>query len=110
MESKFFINDKETPWQELGGGVFRQMLGYNDQLMMVKVKFNEGAVGALHQHVHVQTTFCASGVFEFRVGEQTQLLEAGDAVYIPSCIFHGVVCLKEGVLIDTFNPARVDFL
>ena len=110
MESKFFINSKETLWKDLGEGVSRQILGFNDQLMMVKVGFAKGAVGAIHAHVHTQTTYCASGEFEFTIGEETRLLQEGDATYIPSGVLHGVVCLREGMLIDTFNPVRGDFL
>lgn len=110
MESKFFINSKETPWKDLGEGVSRQILGFNDQLMMVKVMFAKGATGTVHAHTHTQMTYCASGDFEFTIGEETRLLQEGDATYIPSGVRHGVVCLREGILIDTFNPLREDFL
>jgi len=110
MESKLFIINEETPKVELGGGVTRQILGYNEDLMMVKVSFLKGAIGAHHTHLHTQTSFCASGVFEFSIGEETKIIREGDATYIPSGMLHGVVCLQEGVLIDVFNPVREDFL
>jgi quercetin dioxygenase-like cupin family protein len=110
MESKIFILNAETPVTSLGDGVARQMLGYNDRLMMVKVIFAKGAVGALHSHHHAQTSYCASGSFVFTVGDTSQVLNPGDGVYIPSDTMHGVVCLEDGVLIDSFNPARLDFL
>ena len=40
--SKAFIFESETPWEELGGGVRRQILGYDGQLMAVKVVFDKG--------------------------------------------------------------------
>lgn len=110
MESEIFLLNDTTPVTDLGNGLSRQILGYNDQLMTVKVFFVKGAVGALHSHIHAQTTFCASGAFEFTVGDQTQVLTAGDGVYIPSDTIHGVVCLEDGLLVDSFNPARKDFL
>lgn len=110
MESNYFILNADTPVTDLGGGVSRQLLGYNDQLMMVKVCFEKGAVGYVHSHVHTQTTYCASGSFEFTLDGTSQLLHAGDGVYIPSGVLHGVVCLEEGMLVDTFHPARQDFL
>lgn len=110
MKSKLFTMGHETPVQDLGEGVSRQILGYNDQLMMVKVSFTRGAVGAMHSHPHVQTSYCASGIFEFRVGEEIRMIREGDGVFIPSGVLHGVVCLHEGALIDVFNPAREDFL
>ncbi|MEI6276879.1 MAG: cupin domain-containing protein [Prolixibacteraceae bacterium] len=110
MESPCFVLDNETPVSDLGGGVSRQILGYNKDMMMVKVIFEKGAIGAVHAHVHTQTTYCAEGVFEFRVGEMTQVVKKGDGLYMPSGMLHGVVCLEEGILIDTFNPVREDFL
>ena len=44
-----------------GKGVTRQVMGYDGQVMMVKVKFEKGAVGTLHTHYHTQTTYVASG-------------------------------------------------
>jgi len=29
---------------------------------------------------------------------------------VPPHVVHGVVCLEAGMLIDSFNPARADFL
>jgi quercetin dioxygenase-like cupin family protein len=110
MESACFVPNNETPVIDLGGGVSRQILGYNKDLMMVKVIFEKGAIGAVHGHVHTQTTYCAGGIFEFRVGEETRVVREGDGIYIPSGVLHGVVCLEAGVLIDTFNPVRKDFL
>ncbi|MEI6569594.1 MAG: cupin domain-containing protein [Verrucomicrobiota bacterium] len=110
MESKHFIFGIEAPVQDLGEGVSRQILGYNNDLMMVKVIFKEGAIGSIHAHVHSQTTYCPEGTFKFTIGEESRIVKAGDAVYIPSGVLHGVVCLQEGALIDTFNPVRQDFL
>jgi quercetin dioxygenase-like cupin family protein len=110
MESKHFLYSNETPIQDLGEGVSRQILGYNDQMMMVKIMFHTGAIVVFHAHVHSQTTYCPEGIFEFTIGEESRTIRAGDAVYIPSGVIHGVVCLQEGALIDTFNPIRLDFL
>lgn len=110
MESNRYILNNDTPVEDLGGGVSRQLLGYNNQLMMVKVSFLTGAVGALHTHMHSQTTYCASGVFKFTIEEENRTVCEGDATYIPPGVIHGVLCLEEGVLIDTFNPVRQDFL
>jgi len=110
MESKIYLYQNETLTEDLGGGVTRQILGYNEQLMMVKVSFQKGSIGTVHAHPHTQTTFCAAGAFEFTIGSEVRTIHAGDATYIAPGILHGVVCLEEGVLIDTFNPAREDFL
>jgi quercetin dioxygenase-like cupin family protein len=110
QQSGNFIFEAETPWDDAGGGVVRQILGYNDNIMMVKVKFKKGQEGAMHSHPHSQVTYVASGVFEFTVGGVTKIVKAGDALYKQPNIEHGCVCLEDGILIDCFNPMRDTFL
>ena len=106
---KYIITD-DMEWEDLGGGVSRKMLGYDNQIMMVYVKFREGAVGSPHQHFHTQATFCAAGKFEFTIDGVKQIIAAGDGVYIAPNLLHSAVCLEAGMLIDTFSPVREDFL
>lgn len=108
--SDIFLKAKEMEWEDLGGGVSRKFLGWDNQIMMVKVKFEKGAEGSPHQHFHTQATYCAKGKFEFTIGDEKQIVEYGDGVYIPPNVLHGAVCLEEGVLIDVFSPVREDFL
>ncbi|MCR5840685.1 MAG: cupin domain-containing protein [Bacteroidales bacterium] len=110
QQSGNFIFASETPWQDAGGGAERQILGYNDNIMMVKVSFKKGQVGAMHSHPHSQVTYVASGKFEFTVGDVTKIVEAGDALYKQPNIIHGCTCLEDGILIDCFNPMRETFL
>ena len=97
-------------WEELGGGVSRKFLGYDNQIMMVLVKFEEGALGSPHQHFHTQATYCVAGKFEFEIDGVKEIVKAGDGVYIEPNLLHSAVCLEEGILIDTFSPVREDFL
>ncbi|QDO92651.1 cupin domain-containing protein [Formosa sediminum] len=108
--SEKYIITKDMEWEQLGGGVSRKFLGYDNQIMMVSVKFEKGALGAPHQHFHTQATYVVSGKFEFEIDGVKQIVEAGDGVYIEPNLLHSAVCLEEGQLIDTFSPVREDFL
>ena len=108
--SEVFITEKGTEWEPAGEGVTRQIMGYDGQVMLVKVKFEKGAVGTPHTHYHTQTTYVASGKFEFTVGGKTQVVSAGDGIYIEPDVLHGCKCLEAGLLIDCFSPMRADFL
>ncbi len=97
-------------WQNPAPGIQRQIMAYDGQLMMVKVKFEEGAVGTPHTHYHSQATYVASGKFKLTIGDEEKILEAGDGYYVEPDLVHGCVCLEAGILIDTFSPMRQDFL
>lgn len=110
MARKKYLKDMEIKWEDLGGGVSRKFLGYDNQIMMVKVKFDKGAIGSPHQHFHTQATYCAKGKFEFTIGDEKSIVKEGDGVYIEPNLMHGALCLEEGILIDVFSPVREDFL
>ena len=86
------------------------MMEKKSNTMMVKVKFEQGAIGTLHQHPHTQSTYVASGCFEVTIGEEKKVLRAGDGYYVAPNLPHGCVCHEAGILIDTFTPMREDFL
>ncbi|MDC0403854.1 cupin domain-containing protein [Porticoccaceae bacterium] len=109
-ESAVFLSGAPLPVEDLGGGISRQMLGFNDNIMMVKVIFSTGSEGYLHHHVHSQVTYVESGEFEVTVGDETRTMVAGDSYYMAPNVEHGAVCKKAGVLLDVFSPLREDFL
>ena len=106
---EYWIND-ETPWEEVQEGLSRQIMGYDGKIMLVKAKFEKGAVGNLHKHYHSQVTYVESGEFKMKIGDEERILKGGDSFYIPPQVMHGCVCTSPGVLIDVFSPAREDFL
>ena len=108
--SEKYILTQDMEWEELGGGVSRKFLGYDNQIMMVYVKFEKGALGAPHQHFHTQATYCSKGKFEFTIDGEKQIVKEGDGVYIEPNLLHSAVCLEVGMLIDVFSPVREDFL
>ena len=109
-DSTPFYVDNETPWEDLGNGVSRKICGYDDNIMLVKVKFKAGAIGQLHEHYHSQVTYVDSGVFEASINGNKQILKAGDSFYARPHHIHGVLCIEAGILIDVFSPMREDFI
>lgn len=109
-ESKNFLRSSEIEEEVVGEGITRQILGFNEQIMMVRVKFEAGAEGYLHEHFHSQVTYVESGEFEVSIGGEVTTLSAGDGYYISPNVSHGALCTKAGVLVDVFSPLRADFL
>lgn len=109
-ESKVFFKTREVDWEPADIGITRQLVAYNDDLMLVSVSFEKGAIGTLHKHVHSQASYIVSGEFEITIAGESQLLKAGDGFYVPPNALHGAKCIEPGILIDSFNPYREDFL
>ena len=114
MESKIngktFFKEAEAEWESAGEGIQRQITGYNTQLMVVKVRFDKGAVGYVHDHFHTQGTVVASGKFKITIDGNSEILETGDGFFVPPNAKHGAECLEAGMLFDVFSPVREDLL
>jgi len=108
--SDSFLMHEEIEWQPAGDGIRRQIMGYDDKMMLVKVEFKEHSIGYEHAHYHSQCTYVASGVFEFIIEGEKKIIKKGDGVYIAPNLTHGTKCLEAGVLIDVFSPIREDFI
>jgi quercetin dioxygenase-like cupin family protein len=101
-------NDLQT--EEMSPGVTRQIIGYDSNIMVVKVSFIKGSIGYKHQHPHQQVSYILSGKFEVDIDGKIENLVAGDAFIAPSNAEHEVKCLEDGIIIDSFSPLREDFL
>lgn len=110
MQTDAFITGKDLPIEAVADGVTRQIMGFNNQIMMVKVYFENGGEGYVHSHFHSQVTYVESGEFDVTVGGETKTLGPGDCFFMEQNVEHGAVCKKAGVLIDVFSPLREDFL
>jgi quercetin dioxygenase-like cupin family protein len=110
-QSPAFLYESELPWQTPVQGLRRQIMGYNDDLMLVKIDFEAGCDGGgQHAHPHTQTSMVVSGVFEVTIDGKMQTLRAGDGFCVAPNLVHGAVCVEAGTLIDAFSPLREDFL
>jgi quercetin dioxygenase-like cupin family protein len=109
-KNKRFTLFQDIPYEDLGDGVKRKVLAYGDALMQVRVEFDEGAEGKIHSHPHTQLTYVLLGEFEFNIAGETHVVKEGDTLYKFPNVEHGCVCLKKGILLDTFSPMRDDFI
>ncbi|MCV0395148.1 MAG: cupin domain-containing protein [Rhizobiaceae bacterium] len=108
--SDLFVTPTEADWTPVETGVKRRLLTHDDEMMVVEVAFEKGAVGAAHSHPHRQASVVAEGVFEVTIEGRTERLEKGGSFIVPSNAVHGCRALEAGRLIDTFTPARTEFL
>ncbi len=109
-KGQIFAFNRELDWEPAGEGIQRKILTYDEQVMMVRVAFEAGAVGAAHSHPHIQCSLVEQGVFDITIAGRTERLRQGDSFLVPSNAVHGAVAVEAGVLLDVFTPMREDFV
>ncbi|MFR9603857.1 MAG: cupin domain-containing protein [Rikenellaceae bacterium] len=109
-KSANFLHSNSLEWETPAPGLKRQIMGYNTDVMMVKILFDEGAIGSVHAHPHTQTTYVVEGKFEVEINGKKEILSQGDGFFVDPNTDHGVKCIEAGALIDVFSPMRADFL
>src|SRR6187397_938553 len=97
---KLFIEDHDLDFINAGEGIYRKVIAYDERLMLVKMTFEKGSVGALHHHPHTQISYIEKGVFEVTISGEKKILSAGGSFFVPPGALHGICCLEPGVLID----------
>ena len=110
MSDALFAAANSAPWTTMAPGSRRRVLVSQPELMQVEFAFDQGVVGALHSHPHVQASYVAEGIFEVTVGDTMVVLSKGGSFIVPPNVVHGVKALTDGRLIDSFTPRRDDFL
>ena len=108
-DSKLFTQPAAGKVTQLDGSTRRVIIDL-PELMLVEFAFEKGAIGALHSHPHVQSSYIAEGLFEVTIDGVTETVAAGGAFIVPPNLVHGVKAIEAGRLIDSFTPRRDDFL
>ncbi len=110
IDSELFSSGAADNAEAVDAGIRRLILSHDEHLMLVKVWFEQGAIGTIHAHPHSQISYVVSGQFEVMVDGQKRVLGPDESFRVPSGADHGAVCLEAGILLDIFSPHREDFL
>lgn len=109
-EQKLVAQANDSAWIDVAPGNRRRVLIHTPELMQVEFSFDQGAVGALHSHPHIQVSYVAEGSFEVTIDGATTVVGQGGSFIVPSGLMHGVKALAAGRLVDVFTPMRQDFV
>ncbi len=105
-----FINWNDIPTNELAPGI-RIRAPYGENLMISHLDMDEGAVVPLHHHPHEQGGILLEGRMELTIGEETRVVEKGEAYLIPPNVPHRAMALDgPAVALDIFTPVREDYV
>ena len=101
-----FVDHTELETTEFAPGILLRRLNQGLEINAVHWNFKDGVSLPAHQHIHEQFGYIIQGGFQVTIGEQTRLLKAGDAYYVPPNTMHQFVAVGETEAIDVFTPVR----
>lgn len=103
-----------TRWDELAQEKLTEMVSRKvisgAKHTMAQVWFKKGALVARHVHDSEQITYVLDGAVRCVVDGEDLVVRAGEVVVIPSGVAHQMEALDDTLVIDTFSPARADWL
>jgi quercetin dioxygenase-like cupin family protein len=106
---RFITVSELAPLNLIPGLEFRPVT--TDSVMANFVTFGPDTPAAMHHHSEQQIAIVLSGELDFTVGEERQVMRAGDCVVIPPHVPHGGTAGPDGCeAIDVFSPPRAGIL
>jgi quercetin dioxygenase-like cupin family protein len=103
-----FINFDEVKESEIWEGITARLF-HSDNLTFGKVKIENGAILPEHSHHNEQFTKVLEGRLEFKIGDETKVLESGMVAHVPPDVPHSAKALTACIVFDCFYPFREDF-
>ena len=106
------LNWETVPTEDVNPFMARKIIS-GEKLMIAKMKFKDGFLVPLHQHMHEQVTQVTSGQIRFWFGNDKEIsmdLFPGDVVVIPSNLPHEALMIGDVEEVDTWAPPRQDWL
>lgn len=104
-----FINHENIPKIDMGEGVVRQDFAKGQKMNVLHWNMEDGSEVKLHTHAQEQFGYVIKGGFEMIIGDEKQVLKAGDAYVVPANIPHSFVAIGQTEAIDVFSPVKKDF-
>lgn len=105
-----FARWADLPLVEVSPGDYVSALT-GDDLQIIRARMEPGLDFAPHTHVAEQYLLVLEGALHFTVGDETQTVEAGGLIHVPSGVAHGgrTDDVLGAVTIEVFTPPREDF-
>lgn len=103
------FNDVENrAWKELLPGV-RIRSFWAQEMTVIHVELDEGAVVPMHSHPEEQGGTLISGEVRFTIAGETRIVQPGDSYIIPGGVEHEAVALRPCRLFEVFSPVRESY-
>jgi quercetin dioxygenase-like cupin family protein len=91
-------------------GMIRQVLAYNEKLMLIRHYFDKGWVGTKHSHPHEQLVYLIKGKLRIEIaGRKPFEVKAGESFVVDGGLDHQAWALEDCEVLDVFTPVREDY-
>ena len=90
-------------------GMQRQVLAYNQNVMLVRHHLTKGWKGASHSHPNEQLVYVVTGCILFTGGGKTIEMHSGESVVVEGDVEHQASALEDSEVLDVFVPYRRDY-
>ena len=90
-------------------GMQRQVLAYNQKVMLVRHNFIKGWKGGRHSHPHEQLVYVVTGCILFIAGDKTMEMHSGDSIIVEEDVEHQATALEDSEVLDVFVPYRSEY-
>ena len=105
-----FCKCSEAEIRHLDDGITLELMAHNEDMFSLKSTIPAGVAKKAHAHKAVQIYLITEGKMEITVGDETQIVTAGDSVIVPSNVPHSARAIEKSVEIEFFNDPREDVL
>jgi quercetin dioxygenase-like cupin family protein len=100
---------ENEPIEELSPSIGRQLL-HTETMTFARIHLRAGAVVPTHAHANEQVATVLAGRLRFVVGDDEQIVAAGESMFVPGDVPHMVEALEDSVVLDVFSPVREDWV
>jgi quercetin dioxygenase-like cupin family protein len=90
-------------------GMQRQVLAYNQNVMLVRHHLTKGWKGVSHSHPHEQLVYVVTGCILFTADGRTVEMHSGDSIVVEGNVEHQAAALDDSEVLDVFVPYRRDY-
>lgn len=95
--------------EALNASIGRQLV-HTETMTIARIHLRAGAVVPRHAHPHEQVANVLQGSLRFVVGDEEQVVSAGESVIVPGGVPHEVEALDDSLVLDVFSPVRDDWV
>ena len=83
---------------------------HTETMTVARIHLAAGAHVPSHAHANEQVANVLEGRLRFVVGDEEQVVEAGETLFLPANVPHEAEALADSLVLDVFSPVREDWV